>query len=586
MDIKNAKIKVLDCTVRDGGYLNSWNFDSKVVRECYRALSKAGVDYVELGYRGTEKYFSKDDFGLWRFSPEEAVSEATANIKGAKVALMADFGRSDLDDFLPASESAVTLVRVAAQRDGLKEAVRFIDGLKKKGYETSLNAMGYTNMTALEREELARMLKGSAVDYIYLADSYGSIFPYQIEGLVEPIRDVEGVELGFHPHNSLMMAFANTLEAVRCGVTVVDSSIYGMGRGAGNLNTEILLAYLEGELGGRFNSIPVLNIIDRYFTDFHRDTAWGYKLPIMLSGMFRCHPNYAKALVDAKEYTIEDIWKAMEYIRKKNPVGFSRELLDEVIAGGVIGGLSEEARSGVSSSKVHCARVSGGDSALGVGAAGSPVTYLDRHRDRDFLVLATGPSLKKYKDKIDEFIKKYDPVILGANNLDGLFVPDYHAFNNKRRFMKYVDTVSADSKLLIGEYIPDEMVCEYTEREYESIRYVDILDADFAVEGGVVQANCRTISVLLMGVAIAMGAKRVFAAGMDGYVGAPTADELHFYKEGEEKEDEHMLVDIHKWCQRFIGQIDDHLVDSGHEGVIVLTPTSYKSYYKGIENYI
>ena len=336
---------------------------------------------------------------------------------------------------------------------------------------------------------------------------------------------------------------------------------------------------MEKKNPDKYNSVPVLNIIDRYFIGLKEQNRWGYQLPYMLSSMFQCHPNYAKTLVDYREYTIEDIWKALEYINAQEPVGFSKALIDNLVSEGVIGHL--EKMNNKSSSKV----ISGG-AKYGVLSEHPKVLYINRHKDRDFLIMANGQSLKKYSPQIDKFIKKHDPIILGANFMGGLFTPHYHAFNNKRRFTTYVNTVNPESKLFIGQYISEEMIREYTDREYEGFFYVDTLNNDFDINEGVISANCRTISVLLMGVAIVMGAKRIFCVGMDGYMGKKSVSDFHFYKEADEKEDQALIIERHRWNQRFIGQIDKYLANNGHEGIHILTPTSYKSYYKGIENYL
>lgn len=573
-------IEILDCTIRDGGYINNWNFDPKFVREVYRVLSKSGVHYVEIGYRGREKYFSRNEYGRWRFSCEEDIGSAVRGIAGAKLALMADYGRIEENDFCDAKDSSAEMIRLAVNKDNLKDGLSFLEKLKAKGYKVSLNAMGYTNYSAAERKHFIRLLKDSNIDYLYVVDSYGSLFPYQIRPIFEPILEKLQMKVGFHPHNSLQMAVANTLEAIRWGVHIVDSTIYGMGRGAGNLPTEIILSILEDVKKDRYNPLPVLDAIDRYFVSMQKNNAWGYQLPYMLSGLFRCHPNYAKALVDAHEYTIEDIWKAMNYIREENPVGFSKPILQDLVKKGIVNSedRSKDRRifkgSGKAKQKRKNTRL-------------SAVPYLGRHKERDFLILANGPSLKEYREKIDFFIAKHDPVILGANYLGGLFLPHYHVFNNKRRFVDYIDSVNPGSKLMVGQYISDEMVNEYTNREYDKIYYVDTLDDNFDIKDGVISVNCRTVAVLLLGIAIVMGARRVFSAGMDGYLQDNRANNaLHFYNEKDEKEDRDMILERHYSCQKFIEQIDSYLLDNGKDGIHILTPTSYKAFYKGIENYI
>ena len=145
--------------------------------------------------------------------------------------------------------------------------------------------------------------------------------------------------------------------------------------------------------------------------------------------------------------------------------------------------------------------------------------------------------------------------------------------------------MAPESKLLIGQYIADEMIREYTDRDYERIYYIDVLNSDFQIKNGVITTNCRTVSVLLMGVAIAMSAKRIFCVGMDGYIGQEK-NGFHFYSEKDEQEDKEMILERHLWNQKFVEQIDEYLNCKGKEGVHILTPTSYKSFYKGIDNYI
>jgi len=570
----NKTLNILDCTIRDGGYINNWNFEKKFVREPYSALSKSGVDYIELGFHGTSEHFDDKKYGLWRFTKEESIKSTIKNLSGAKIAVMGDYGKIKAENIPEAKNSIVELIRIAAHKNCLQDAIKILEEIKKKGYKVSLNAMGYANYSKADCKNLVKMIKASSLDYIYVADSYGSMFPNQIREFFEPLLNIPNIKVGFHPHNNLQMAFANTIKAIHCGVDMVDSTIYGMGRAAGNLPTEIIISYLENKIGDRYNPVPILNIIDRYFLSMYKENPWGYQLPYMLSGMFKCHPNYAKALVDQHEYTIEDMLKTMEHVKKKNPVGYSSALLDELINSGHIGTFGEIDKNNKSTPAKR--------STKNKHSKKSVVPYVNRHNNKDFLILANGPSLKGYKSKIADFISKYDPVVLGANYLGGLFKPDYHAFNNKRRFMEYIDTVAPESKLLIGQYISDEMVREYTSKNYENIYYLDSFDK-FDINNGIISTNCRTIAVLLLGVAIVMGAKRIFAAGMDGY---KDIESLHFYNEHDEKYDKKLIIERHRWCNSYIAQIDEYLLKNNKEGVHILTPTSYKNFYKGIDNYI
>ncbi|HOP86743.1 MAG TPA: hypothetical protein PLM71_08780 [Syntrophorhabdaceae bacterium] len=570
------KIKILDCTIRDGGYLNNWWFDKKMVRELYSALSKAGVDYIEIGFRGTEKYFDRKVYGLWRFTDIADIKDVIDGIIGAKIAIMGDYGKIDVEDITDEYKEYVDLVRIAAHKNDTIFAIKILEAIKEKGFLVSLNAMGITSYTKNEIKELVSVLESSSIDYLYIADSYGSILPDSMKELVEPFKSLKHIKIGFHPHNSLQMAFANTLEAIKLGVDIIDCTVYGMGRGAGNLPTEVLLSYLQMVTLDKYNVIPVLHLIDRYFLNIETDEPWGYQLPYMLSGIFQCHPYYPKTLVDYREYTMEDIWNALEIIKKTNPVGFSKEIINKIIKSGLIGGLKNKISNYDESKEAKKENIN---------ITSYNVPYVERHKNRDFLILANGPTLKEYKEKIERFIEKYDPIILGANFLDNLFIPHYHAFTNKKRFMDYVDTVHKDSSLFIGINISDDLIKEYTQRDYERLYFIDELN-DFDIKDGVIQTNCRTVAVLLIAVAIVMGAKRIFAAGLDGYAGMKSINEFHFYREKVEPEETELIIERHRYNQHYLEQIDGYLNKMGREGIHILTPTSYKAFYKGIENYI
>jgi len=561
---ESVKIHILDCTIRDGGYVNNWQFDKTMVRETYRALSKSGVDFAEIGFRGTAKHFDPKIYGHWRFTTEEMLQEITNGIEGCKISIMGDYGKIDLEDFENRDNSMVDMVRIAVHKDNVFNAIGMLEKLKGKGYLVSLQAMGFTGYTEEEKSQLRKALKQSALDYFYIADSYGSIIPEEIEALFEPFQELETVKLGFHPHNSLQMAFANTLEAIKIGVNIVDASIYGMGRGAGNLPTEVLLAYLVVRGNRKYNVIPILNTVDRYFIDIMKDTPWGYQLPYMISGMFKCHPYYAAELVKRREYSIDDVWRVLEIIEEMNPTGFDQNIIDSLIKKGAVSVLNEVK----SDEEFH------------------QVPYIDRHAGKDFLILANGPTLKNCRDRIQAFIEKYDPVVCGANYLAGFFEPQYHAFNSKKRFVEYVKSVSSRSKLLVGENITKDMISDYASGEYETLYFRDTLDADFDIKDGRIQANCRTISVLLIALAIVMGAKRIFVAGMDGYLDKKVMKQSLFYDEKVEIDDHKLRIERHKWNERFLRQINDYFERMGREGIHIITPTSHSSFYKSIENYL
>jgi len=561
---------ILDCTFRDGGYMNDWRFAEHVVRDVYKADSNAGIDYIEIGFHGTPEFFDPERFGAWRFSSEEDVQRATNGVLGSRIALMVDYGKFRPEDIPPKAESAVDMIRIAVHSDSVQKAAEQATAIKLRGYEVSLNLMGIATYSASQREELKTILAEVPLDFVYIGDTYGSIFPDQVGSLIEALREVGDFKVGFHPHNNLQMAFANTLEAMRCGVDIVDGSLFGIGRGAGNLPIETLIAYLQTLEPERYNVLPLLNVVDRYFIDQQKETPWGYRLPYMLSGLFNVHPNYADRLMDPREYTMEDVWKALQLVKQAEPVGFQPKLIDDFAEDGFVAGPTS---------------TPDGETGTPGKYTGPPPVYQGAYEGRDFLVLANGPSLSTHADQVAEFIRAYDPVVMGANYLGDLFVPHYHAFDNKRRFMDYADQVHPDSRLLIGSNFEESFVREHTQREFDWLSFANGLGT-FDIEDGVISSSCRTVSVLLCGVALVMGARRVFVAGMDGYLGLHTSGAFHFYDETDETEVAEVQLEKHRVCYQYLTQINDYAERHGGEGLHILTPTGYAAFYTGIRNYL
>jgi 4-hydroxy 2-oxovalerate aldolase len=568
---QHPQFEILDCTIRDGGYLNNWNFDRKFVRELYRNLSRTGVDTVEIGFR----HFQKKDYGIWYSTPEELLHELFGDIRGASIALLVDQGEADLARIPKAKNSLVDLYRVTSNKYSIPGALKMCDEIKAKGYKVSLQLMGIVGYSDKDMASVIKPLTKSSVDYIYFADSYGSLFPQNIKKFIDWLKPTKK-KIGFHPHNNLQLAFANTLEAIHCGIDIVDGTVYGMGRGAGNLPLEVLISYLEKTLNHeKYNALPILDLIDRYFIKLNDEIKWGYNLPYMLSGLLEVHPNYAKALTDRREHAADDMVKILETVKGLNPVGFDKETLDKVVESGFTKPVEGKQAEENTARKIAQLRKK------------EKVTYKDRHAGKDFLILANGATLKEYKAEIDEFIKKNNPVVMGGNYLGGLFKPEYHGFSNRKRFMAYIEEVAPESKLLVSSTFAEKFVRDYTDRNFESIVHLDRISSSFDIQDSIITSNCRSIALLLVATAIVMGAKRIFIAGMDGYKSKENfrSNKLHFYDEAVETKNFRMLLELHNWNEKLLGSINDYLTNRGKDGLYIITPTSHKQFYKSIYNW-
>lgn len=288
------EIRVVDCTIRDGGLMNDWHFDKAIVKDVFSGLAKAGVDYVELGYRADEKVFSRNDFGPWRFSAEEDLREVAYEC-GTKVAIMCDVGRTDYDSFLPADQSLVSLVRVATYVKEIDKAIDLGKHAKNLGYDVAVNIMAISHALEPEIEQALEQLSATNFEMVYLVDSFGYLMPEQVHYLAEKyINSLPGKHIGIHCHNNQQLAFANTVESVLRGIHFVDASVYGIGRAAGNCPLELILGFLNNP---RYDVRPVLDLIQKYFLDLKRDLRWGYEVPYAVTGMLNKHPKAAMAFM-------------------------------------------------------------------------------------------------------------------------------------------------------------------------------------------------------------------------------------------------------------------------------------------------
>jgi 4-hydroxy 2-oxovalerate aldolase len=287
------QIRVLDCTIRDGGLINKHGFSLDFVRNVYRAISKAGVDYIELGYKNSKKLFSDSEFGPWKFCDDEQIQKVVDGIESnAKISVMVDVGRVDLDDVKPAKESPVDMIRVACYVKDIDKAIYMVNCFADKGYETTFNIMAVSRDQGPEFDQAIQQIENeSKADVVYIVDSFGALYQEPVEDLVNRCKAVlKNKEIGFHGHNNQQLAFGNTIEAIIHNANFLDATIYGIGRAAGNCPIELLLGFLKNP---KFDIRPILDIISKEFIPLRGKMEWGYVIPYAIAGMLNDHPKAA-----------------------------------------------------------------------------------------------------------------------------------------------------------------------------------------------------------------------------------------------------------------------------------------------------
>ena len=295
-------IRVVDATLRDGGLCNDFFFTDKFVEDLYHNNIKAGVDYMEFGYKASKDMFSPDKFGKWKFCDDEDIREVVGdNSSPMKIAVMADVGRCDYKrDILPKNESPVDMVRIATYINTIPVAVDMIEHCNKMGYETSINIMAVSKNRTEDIRAALDIFGKTPVNCIYIVDSYGAFYPEQIRSFAQMYLEYGekyNKHIGIHAHNNQSLAFANTIDALQEGVSYLDCTVNGMGRGAGNCQSELLIGFLKNP---KYMVEPILDHIEKYMLALKADgVKWGFDIPYILTGQRNSHPRTAMDFVKA-----------------------------------------------------------------------------------------------------------------------------------------------------------------------------------------------------------------------------------------------------------------------------------------------
>jgi 4-hydroxy 2-oxovalerate aldolase len=291
------EIQVLDATIRDGGLINEHMFEDGFVAAVHRACVDAGVDAMEVGYKASKKVFAPDKYGAWKYCTEDDLRRVLGdNDATLKIAVMADAGKTDWHtDILPKERSVIDIVRVACYIHQIPEAVDMIKDAHDKGYETTCNIMAVSSVREDEIDQALEVLRDAPCGTVVVVDSFGSLYGEQIRSLVlryKKALEGTGKEVGIHAHNNQQLAFANSIEAIIHGANRIDCTMGGMGRGAGNCATELLLGFLRNP---KFKLRPVWKLIQEQIVPMRDKVEWGPLSAYIISGQLNQHPRTAIA---------------------------------------------------------------------------------------------------------------------------------------------------------------------------------------------------------------------------------------------------------------------------------------------------
>lgn len=293
------EIKVLDCTIRDGGLINNYDFSDEFVKAIYHATCKAGVDYMEIGKKlCVSDAYTREEYGKWNFCDEDDIKKVVDSYDGdyrPVLAVMYDVGRVDTASLVPADQSVVGMIRTACYVADIDKGLDLVKKTKDQGYETTVNIMAPSAAIETDLIEALEQVEASPeVDYLYFVDSFGAFYSEQITAYLNLFKKhAPSKELGFHAHNNQQLAFANTQQCIIEGVNLLDATVNGIGRGAGNCNLELLLNFLKNP---KFDVRPIYKVIQDHMVGLRKNIEWGFNDIYGISGYLNQHPRAAMKL--------------------------------------------------------------------------------------------------------------------------------------------------------------------------------------------------------------------------------------------------------------------------------------------------
>ena len=487
----SEKIKLLDCTLRDGGYYNNWNFHFPSVRKYLHQIYSSKIDIVEIGFN----FFDKNpNYGHFAYADHKLLKKIPKN-KKTKIAIMVNATdllkiKGDFRKYINKNfkkNTKLEIIRVATHYRDYKKVIKFLKYFKLMKFKVCFNLMQVNNVSDKELKKCLNLLqKSNSVDVFYFADSFGNLKPYDIKKICELIKKNWNKEIGVHSHDNCGLALKNSIQAFKSGATWIDGTIQGMGRGAGNVKTEHLLSYFKKF---DYSSRSIQSISKNYFSDLKKKYKWGKSKYYRKAAKFNIHPTYIQMLQTDGRYTKREIINSINSLKKIIATSYDPRLLEESFI---------DNKNIKGNWKVN-----------------------NLFRNKNILLLGQGNSLSnKYNlNKIKNYILKSKCIVISINI--NKFIPeylvDYFISSNETRISVDHEKYNNLSKPII---IPKNKL-KKIKSDYKKINFLDygmtIQSQRFIFKKNYAILPYNLTFAYAIAVALAGDAKDISIAGFDGY---------------------------------------------------------------------
>ena len=472
-----GRVYLLDTTLRDGGYINEWRFGRDTIRGFGQKLARTGVELFEVGFLKGSKYDEECSMFPTTASVKNVIMPKSESMK---YVVMLDMSAPvPMEAIAPCDEDGVDGIRVIFKKDKIDEAYQYCKRIQELGYFISVNFVGtdlYTDKEFIDGIEKFNALDPFAVSIV---DSFGLIKRKQFLRLVHLADNnlKEGIALSYHAHNNLQQAFGNAEALVEMNLqrdVIIDACVYGMGRGAGNLNMELFAEYMNENRGTSYRIEPMLEIMDEYLTDIYKEKQWGYSLPFYLSASNGCHPNYAIYFAERDSLTAKAFGEILQGMSVEDKARFSRENAEKYYRKYLNRQIDDSAQI---------------------------KKLKEAMEGRNVVVLAPGRSIREHAGEIAEACRMEQTAVIAVNFIPDMVQPDYIFSNNMKRFNK-----------IRGK---TEVPCITTSNMADSVENGIVVDFEkYAPKDTQIMDNS---GLMLLRLLQAIGIRKAYVAGMDGY---------------------------------------------------------------------
>lgn len=472
---------ILDCTLRDGGYINKFDFGYNVIKDIINKLKESNVDIIECGFLKSG-CFNRDKtvFGSVE-SIKEFISPKRQDVM--YVAMIA-YGEISVDEISYCDGTSIDGIRLTFHKHQIEEAFLAGKQLMEKNYKVFMQPVGTTSYDDKELAELTERINILHPYAFYLVDTLGKMFAEDIVGMFHQVDKIldKDIKLGFHSHNNLQLSFANAIALLALKSDrelIVDSSVFGMGRGAGNLCTELVMKHVNRTCGNRYDVVPILEIYDEHINKILLTYKWGYSLPYFLASSNNCHPNYATHLVNKQTLSIKEINFILFSIKPEKRELFDKEYIEKLYI--------DFQKSTVDDTQTICA-------------------LKELLENRDVVVIAPGKSILSDGEKIKRHCNDNDSLVISVN-----FVPEHIGVDclfvsNHKRYKTLCETG------LIKK--PETVIVTSNIHAVEAKMPFTINYTDYLVDSDIVSDNAGLMLIKLL---IKLKVKRVNLVGFDGF---------------------------------------------------------------------